>query len=468
MRTAEAKRNFRAPFLVSREDWDTEAPPGPVLGLPLAELQRIRKQGLISYLQYLIRRYGNVTRVKCGPVWVYVVNEPEMIRDILQRKYQSFEKGYGAELLKDVVGLGVLAAEGDDHRRQRKLMQPAFHKECLRKYAVQMQDCIAHAQESWEEGAVINIAESMNAMTLDVVVRSLFSTRVDTDAKLIGQALGDIFEVVMERLLSPLGPFSQYLPTASSRRYRRAVRSLDEIMRRLVTEHQSTDTVFDDLMAILVGAQDEEGRKLSFRHLRDEAMTLFIAGHETTAIALSWAWYEIARNPEIQQRLQAEVDTVLSGRTPGFEDASRLPYCRALMKESMRMYPPVYVFLRQAAESVVVGDYLVPKGAHIFLSPYLTHRDARFYPNPEHFAPERWTAAFEEQLPKFAYFPFSGGPRVCLGEHFAWTEGILALATLAQKWHFTLEPHQSIRYGNSGTLRPEPGIDMRVHRRAGR
>jgi cytochrome P450 len=391
-----------------------------------------------------------------------------MIRDILQRKYQAFEKGYGAELLKDVAGLGVFFAEGEDHRRQRKLMQPAFHKECIRKYSLHMRDCIERAQEGWEDGAVVNIADAMNRMTLDVVVRSLFSTRVDADARLIGESLGDIFDVAMEVLLSPLGPLSLHLPTPSTRRYRRALRNLDHTIKRLIEEHQSPGAVFDDLMAILMGVDEMSGGQQSYARLRDEAMTLFIAGHETTGIALSWSWYEVARNPSVQARLQEEVDRVLGGRVPEFEDVARLPYCRALMKESMRMYPPVYLFFRQAAESVMVGDYLVPEGAHVLLCPYLTHRDARFFPSPDLFDPERWTAEFEESLPKYAYFPFSGGPRVCLGEHFAWTEGILALAALAQQWHFELEPHQSIRYGNSATLRPEPGIDVRVHRRAER
>ncbi len=446
--------------------WQLPAPPGPDEAYPLSELRAIMREGVLPYLQRMTRTHGNLVRVRFGPAWMYIVNEPELIRNILQRDHRVFVKGWIAEQLREAGGWGIFFSEGAMHRRQRKLMQPAFHRGCLARYAGEMTDCLHQLEADWEDGARLDIAAAMNRLTMNVVARSLFSSVLEEEMDTIAEAMEALMASFIDRIFSPTAPLQRYLPPqVSSRRYHRAVRTLNEVAYRLIDSHPREASVMQDVMGILMMAQDEEGGEMSRQQLRDEAMTLFIAGHETTAIALSWAWYEISRNPVIQAKLHAEVDHVLGGRTPGFEDVPRLRYCRNVFQEALRHYPPVYLFMRQALEDYPLGDYTLPEGAHVALSPYLTQHDPRFYPHPELFDPDRWTDAFQAALPKFAFFPFSGGPRICLGEHFAWTEGVLTLAHLAQHWRVALTPHQQIGYGRSASLRPANGIEVALERR---
>lgn len=442
------------------------APPGPDERYPFSELLVLRKAGLLDYVQRMARDYGPVARARFGPVWAYLVNEPELIRNILQRDHEQFTKPSVTGALQEALGYGLFTSDGNLHRRQRKLMQPAFHKECMERYVGLMSECLDNCDADWEEGAERDAARDMNKLTMRIVTKCLFSTTIDEDLEAIGNALSSIIGDLTNRILSPLGPFRGRLPLPSNFRFRRSIARIDSTVFKIIQQRRAEGgALIDDLLAIMMQARDDDGSPMSEEQLRDESVTLFVAGHETTAIALSWAIYEMARNPSIQSKLQEEADRECLPAQPSLKDVARLTYARKLFQESLRFYPPVPFFARQTRDEYQLGEYTLPPGSVVALSPYLTQRDSRFYPNPELFDPDRWTDAFRESLPKYAFFPFSGGPRVCIGEQFAWAEGALALSTLARRWHFELVSHQNMQPSRIGTLRPANGVRVRLRRR---
>lgn len=442
-------------------------PPGPVQRYPFSELFALRKSGLLRYLQHITRNFGPVARVQFGPAWAYLINEPELIRDILQRDHGHFTKPLISGVLQELMGYGLFTADGDLHRRQRKLMQPAFHKRCMERYVSLMSECVDTFDRYWIDGGERDIVLDMRNLTMRIVTKCLFSSTIESELDIIGNALSSIVAEVQGRVLTPLGPYRKRLPLPSNFRFQRAVGQIDASLLKIIQERREAgDALIDDLLAIMMAARDDDdGTGMSEQQLRDEAVTLFVAGHETTAVALAWAFYEVARNPELQRRLQEEADQTEMSDPTTLADVSKLSYARNLFQESLRFYPPVPLFARQVLQEYTMGDYLLPPGAIVVLSPYITQRDSRFYPHPDLFEPERWTPAFRESLPKFAFFPFGGGPRVCIGEQFAWTEGALALAEFARRWEFELLPHQDVQPLGSGTLRPPDGIKLRVRRR---
>lgn len=441
-------------------------PPGPEETYPFSELFMLRKVGLLEYVLRLAREFGPVAHAQFGPVWAYLVNDPDLIKNILQRDHQHFTKPSVTGALQEALGYGLFTADGTLHRRQRKLMQPAFHKECMERYVRLMTQCIDACDAEWEDGADRDAAKDMNRLTMRVVTKCLFSTAIDEELDSIGNALSSIINNLTNQILSPLGPFRGRLPLPSNFRFRRSIQSIDGAIYKIIEQRRAEgDALIDDLLAIMMQARDDDNSAMTEQQLRDETITLFVAGHETTAIALAWALYEAARNPAIQAKLQEEADREDLPDEPSLKDISRLVYARKLFQESLRFYPPVPFFARQTIGEYQLGNYTLPPGSLIALSPYVTQRDSRYYSHPELFDPERWTNAFRESLPKFAFFPFSGGPRVCIGEQFAWAEGTLVLAKLAKKWHFELVSHQHIQPSRVGTLRPANGVRMKIHKR---
>lgn len=442
------------------------APPGPGERYPFSELLALRKAGLLEYVQQIAREYGPVARAQFGPVWAYLVNEPELIRNVLQRDHDQFTKPSVFGALQEALGYGLFTSDGDLHRRQRRLMQPAFHKECMERYVGLMSECLDTCDKEWDDASERDVARDMNKLTMRIVTKCLFSTTIDEEIDAIGNALSSIIGDLTNRILSPLGPFQGRLPLPSNFRFRRSIARIDSSIFKVIEQRRAQgDALIDDLLAIMMQVRDADGSSMSEDQLRDESVTLFVAGHETTAIALAWAIYESARNPRIQMQLQAEADREQLPAHPTLKDVSRLTYARRLFQESLRFYPPVPFFARQARDEYQLGDFTLPPGSIVALSPYVTQHDSRFYPYPEMFDPDRWTEEFRESLPKFAFFPFSGGPRVCIGEQFAWAEGALALSTLARRWHFELVSHQNMQPSRMGTLRPANGVRVRLRRR---
>jgi len=369
-------------------------------------------------------------------------------------------------MAKRFLGEGLLTSEGEHHRRQRRLAQPAFHRQRIVGYGAIMTDYAARARERWQNGATVDIAEEMNRLTLAIVGKTLFDADVEAESREIGEALTTILSLFNQVML-PYTGLLQKFPLPANRRFQRAAERLDATIYRMIQEHRAGGVDRGDLLSMLLAAQDEEGGGggMTDKQVRDEAMTIFLAGHETTANALAWTWYLLSQNPAVETKLHAELDRVLAGRLPNFHDLPQLRYTEMVLAESMRLFPPAWVIGRRALTDQPLGPYTIPANAIVICSQYVTHHNRRYFPEPFRFDPERWTPEAKARLPKFAYFPFGGGARICIGESFAWMEGILLLATLAQRWRMRLVPGHPVEPQPRITLRPKHGLRMTLERR---
>ena len=440
-------------------------PPGPPNPRPfLGVLPRFRKDPA-GYLLSVAQTYGDLAYMRLGPQHAYLVSRPDWIRDILVTQQANFTKSRMLERAKVLLGDGLLTSEGDFHTRQRRLVQPAFHRDRLARYAADMVACAERARESWTAGMERDVHLEMTRLTLAIVGRTLFSADVSSDADEIGAAMTQIFSV-FDTLLLPFSDWIQKLPIPPVRRFEKARDKLDQIVYRLIAERRASGEDAGDLLSMLLLAQDEDDRaSMTDRQVRDEALTLLIAGHETTANALTWAWYLLSQNPEAEARMHAEIDRVLGGSLPVFDDVQRMPYTTGVFAETLRLYPPAWAIGRRAKQDYAIGDYTIPARSILLLSPWVVHRDPRWFPEAERFCPDRWRPEEAEKLPKFAFFPFGGGARVCIGERFAWAEGVLVLATLAQRWKMLLAPGHPVATQAVITLRPKHGMKMTLERR---
>jgi cytochrome P450 len=443
-------------------------PPGP-RGAPLVgSLLQIRRDPLRFFVE-TARAYGDVVRYRLAHRQGFLFAHPDQIKEVLVIHQHSFMKGRGLQWAKHFLGEGLLTSEGEFHRRQRRLSQPAFHRERLPAYAAVMSEYAVRSRERWREGAVLELHREMMALTMAVVGKTLFDAQVEGEADEIGASLAAII-ALFPRFNLPGAGLIQRLPLPSNIRFRRARARLDATIYRVIAERRKAGGDRGDLLSMLLAARDEEGDggSMTDRQLRDEVMTLFLAGHETTANALTWSFYLLSQNPAAEARLGEELDAVLGGRPPSAEDIARLRYTEQVFAESMRLYPPAWGIGRRALRDQEIGGTLVPAGAFVVVSPYVTQRDPRFFPDPEAFDPGRWTPDARAARPKFSYFPFGGGARQCLGEPFAWMEGVLLLAALAQRWRLRLVPGHRVEAQALITLRPRYGMRMRVEpRRSG-
>ncbi len=376
-----------------------------------------------------------------------------------------FHKGRGLERAKRLLGEGLLTSEDPVHLRQRRMMQPAFHRDRIAGYADVM---TAHAERTsarWRDGETRDLAREMSRLTLGIVGKTLFDSDVESEADEIGAALTAAIRLFGRTFSLPFFQIVDRLPLPSNRRFAKARSRIDATIGRLIAERRRAPGGRSDLLTLLVQASDTEGdgTGMTDAQVRDEAVTILLAGHETTANALTWTWYLLSQNPEAEARLQAEADA-LDG-PPGFSDLPRLAYAEMVFAESMRLFPPAWIIGRRAMVDYVVGGYTVPSLSIVVCSQWVTHRDPRFFPDPERFDPERFRPEAKDARPKFSYFPFGGGPRVCIGEGFAWMEGVLLLATLARRWRLRLEPGHPAVPAPSITLRPEHGMRMRIESR---
>jgi cytochrome P450 len=427
-------------------------PPGP-RGVPFAQLPAFRRDPL-GFLAGLHATYGDVVRFRFGPRRLYLIAHPDQVRDVLVTHHRNFIKSRALQRARVVLGQGLLTSEGELHLRQRRMAQPAFHRERIGALGATMTAYAARAGDAWRPGAELDVAREMNRLTLAIAGKTLFGADVEGEADEIGAALNDAL-AAFDRLTNPLGPLLDRLPLPGTLRVRRASARLDATIYRMIDARRRSGEDRGDLLSMLLAARDEEGdgAAMSDLQLRDEALTLFLAGHETTANALAWTWHLLALNPAAEARLHAEVDT-LGDALPQADDLPRLAFTRAVLAESMRLHPPAWAIGRQPLEDFAAGEYRVRAGSVVLMSPWVTQRDARWWPDPERFDPDRWTPENEARLPRYAYFPFGGGPRKCIGEGFAWMEGILVLATLARRWRLRHAPGAVVGRQPLITLRP--------------
>jgi cytochrome P450 len=440
-------------------------PPGPRRIIPLSGLLAYRK-GPLPFFQNLAAQYGDISYFRLGPQEAFFLNHPDYIKDVLVTNHQNFHKGLALQRAKRLLGEGLLTSEGDFHRRQRRLAQPAFHRARIASYAGVMTAYATETRERWRDGAALDMSEEMMRLTLGIVGKTLFDADVVSDAQQVGEAMTvvmDLFNIIT----IPFFELLQKLPLPQLRRFDSARARLDAIIYRLIEERRRSGVDRGDLLSMLLLAQDTEGDggTMTDEQLRDEVMTIFLAGHETTANALTWTWYLLSQNPEAEAKLHQEIDRVLEGRLPTFEDVAQLKYTEMVLAESMRLYPPAWAIGRLAMNESEIGGYVVPKKSLVLMSQYVMHRDPRYFPEPLRFDPDRWTAEARESRPQFSYFPFGGGPRRCIGEGFAWMEGILLMATLAQQWQMRLVANHPVVLKPVITLRPKYGMRMTVIRR---
>ncbi len=462
--------------------------PGPRTRSLLGFTPRFRKNPLTA-MEELKREYGDVVRFRLFNLNAYLISDPALIQEVLVTQHANFTKSVALKRAKVLLGEGLLTSEEPLHMRQRRLSQPAFHRERLKGYAAVMTGLTGEWLEKWDadsrfrNGETVDLHSEIMQLTLSIVSKALYSADVRSDAGSISEVASAMVKMFVLLTL----PFSEWivkLPFPVSRRFRAAKKRLDALMYGIIAERRKWNETRPlgaaadqgaresnssddrgDLLSMLLMARDTEGDGggMSDEQVRDEILTLFLAGHETTANALSWTWYLLATHPEAERAFFEELDHVLGGRTPSLDDVENLRFTYALLAESMRLYPPAWGLGRIAKEEFSMGGYTFPKGALIFMGQWVVHRDPRFWPDPAEYQPERWLTPAER--PKMTYFPFGAGSRLCIGERFAWMEGVLLLAQIGQRWRFRLAPGARIQPQPLITLRMKYGLPVIPERR---
>lgn len=441
--------------------------PIPTLpGLPVVGHLFAFSKDRLAHLLRVSRECGDIGRFYIGPKAIVLANSSEYAQQLLVEHANDFEKTpIGRAIMRPLLGNGLLISEHEYHRRQRKLIAPIFQHRHIAGYAGIMADCAELGQQPWQDGAVVDLSQEMMRMTLHVVGQTLFGTDVLGEADDISQAVTVALNCIND-IMKSVVRFPRTWPTPRNQRYRKAVERLDATIYQMMEVQRASAEERSDLFSLLLRMQDETtGRQVSDQQLRDEAINIFLAGHETVSNALTWAFYLLTQHPDVYSRMRTEVDGVLAGRAPTLADLPNLPYALQVFKEAMRLYPPVHMLARGAVRAVELGSYHLPAKTVLIISPYTMHRRPDYFPDPERFNPERFTPEAEQRLPRYAYLPFGGGPRVCIGNHFALMEGQILLAALVQRVTFELVPGQSIELEPLLSLRPRYGIKMKVRRR---
>lgn len=434
-----------------------QRPPGPKNPPIIGNLRPFRANTL-AFICKAAREYGDVVYFRVVSQHLHLVSHPDYVREILVTNQNNFIKSRALQRAKILLGEGLLTSEGAHHLRQRRLVQPAFHRDRLSNYAAAMSECVVRARERWRAGSTMDVSVEMAKLTLSVVAKTLFSADIESEAHEIGEAMTSILQL-FKVLLMPFSEYMDKLPLPSMRRFEKARARLDSTIYGLIAERRKSGADMGDLLSMLLLAQ-EEGDEMTDQQVRDEALTLFLAGHETGANALTWSWYLLSQHPEVEQRLHEEIDAVLGDRPPELADVSNLRYTEMILAEALRLYPPAWAIGRKALAPFTLGEFQIPAGSICIVSPFVVQRDPRWFSEPEQFDPERWTPEARDARPKFSYFPFGGGARVCIGERFAWMEGVILMAAIAQKWRFRLAPGQQVEPLPLVTLRVKNGLRM--------
>ncbi|HWZ99464.1 MAG TPA: cytochrome P450 [Candidatus Dormibacteraeota bacterium] len=430
-------------------------PPGPG-GSTFAFLFGDRRRDPLAFFTKLAHDYGDVSSLKLFDFRTLFINHPDDIEDVLVNKARSFEKGRVMKANMRLFGEGLLTSEGGFWLRQRRLAQPAFHRARVAAYGTTMVEYAERAMQTWRSGETRDIHEDMMQITLQVVGKTLFNADLARDAREVGETLEILLKMAADFGKSILIPL--WVPTPRNLRARMGIRRIEKIIYRIIAQRRKEGGDAGDLLSMLLAVQDEDGSRMTDKQLRDETITLFLAGHETTANALSWTLWLLAQNPAVEKRFHEELDGVLGGRAPGVEDMPRLVYTSQILSESMRLYPPAWGMARLVKEEVEVAGYKLVPGNGVAWAQWVVHRDPRWFDDPQRFIPERWEGDLAKRLPRFAYFPFGGGPRQCIGNSFALMEATMILATVAQRFRFKLVDGHPVKPLASITLRPQHGI----------
>jgi cytochrome P450 len=440
--------------------------PGPK-GLPFLGVSLNLLRNPLEVMRSAAREYGDIVRIPVIMQSRILLNNPDYIQQVLIFQQNKFHKStLSKEATERLLGQGLLISEGDFWRRQRRLAQPAFHRHRINEYSSAMVECAEAQGRTWRDGETRNMAEEMMALTLEAAVRTLFGTTLPGEAKHVGHAMSFLMRYSLGRARKPINIPANW-PTPRNKRATREYDFLDSLVYRIISERkaQPSSSHRNDLLSMLMGAMDEDGSQMTPKQLRDETMTLFLAGHETTALTLAWTWYLLSKNPAAETRLHEELRDVLGGRPPDVADLARLPYLHAVVSEVLRLYPPAYLLARTAIAPFSIGGYDFGPGETVLMSQWVMHRDARYYDEPDAFRPERWLDGLADRLPPGAYFPFGDGPRRCIGQGFAMLESALVIGTLAQQFQFRLAPGRPVVPEPLVTLRPKHGISMTIRAR---
>lgn len=414
----------------------------------------------------MMREHGDVARVRMGIFSAFLVSSPELVQEILVDSADAFIKTQGLTVFaKPILGNGLLTSEHEMHKKQRRMMAPAFAPKRIQAYAdVMAERAEIAAKRMIEKGDVDALAETMR-VTLEIVGKTLFDAELGEEANEIGEALTTAMDQMM-RMLTSIVPFPPFVPTPGNLRQKRAVGRLDETVFRMIADRRAKGGDRGDVLSMLLAAQDEDGTRMNDKQVRDEAMTLFLAGHETTANGLAWSLHLLAMHPEIREKAEREIESVCGGKTPTLADLKRLPFVLQIFKEAMRLYPPAYILGRRAWRDVEIasagGKVAIKKNQLAFINIAGIHRRPDLFPNPDAFDPDRFEGDAEKSWPKHAYMPFGGGPRICIGNHFALMEAHIVLATILQRVRLERTSDRNVETETLVTLRPKGGLPMRA------
>jgi cytochrome P450 len=420
-----------------------------------------------GFASTLARQYGDVVRMHFFLWPAYLISHPDGVRHVLQENHRNYSKDmYAYQIFKPLLGRGLVTNDGESWFHQRRLMQPAFHRKRLDAFGVLMSGATARMLDRWQEtdshDQQLDIAAEMSHLTLRIAGRALFNIDLSGETHIVGQSVTKVNKLLSDYMYAPFPPIG--IPTPRNRRLQIACRALDQVVHSIITARRRQNTDTGDLLSMLLLARDAEtGQGMSNQQVRDEVMTLLIAGHETVSAALTWTWYLLSQHPEVERQLHNELDEVLSGHIPTVDHLARLSYTRMVLEEVLRLYPPAWIFARKAIAGDEIGGYFIPANSMIVLSPYLTHRHPAFWQDPETFDPEHFTPERSASRPHYAYFPFGGGPRMCIGSNFALMEAQLVLATIAQHYQLQLVPGHPVETEALLSLRPRHGLPMTLH-----
>lgn len=439
-------------------------PPGLEKNLLWFVLRKLSPANPILLFQQLARDYGDIAHYKIAWHHIVFLNHPDYIREVLVVQNDNFIKERTVQRTKMLLGEGMITSEGAQHRAQRQVAQPAFHRQRIPEYADLMVREAVRMRDSWRAGIERNIATDMMHLTLNVVAGTLFATDLRDEVDELADAINRIMGLYNFLVMLPAAEWLVHVRPPGLAAFVRARKRIDAVVYRMIEAHRRQKSDGGSLLDMMLVASSDRSAA-SEQSLRDQVITIFLAGYETVANALAWTWYLLAQNPDCERRFHEEIDRELHGRMPGFDDVPRLRYVEMVLAESMRLYPPAWAMGRYARNDFRLGEFSLPAKTTVLISQFITHRDARFFPDPLRFDPERFTSEAKARRTKFTYFPFGAGFRQCIGESFSWMEGVLLLATLGQKWKLKLVPGQRVEPEPLITLRPKYGMRMQVEAR---
>jgi cytochrome P450 len=437
----------------------TLRPPGPSGTYLLGNLPDFARD-VLGFHTRCRDEFGDVVQLKIGPRTIYLLNNPALIHEVLVSNHRNFIKhSFFWRHVRAIFGHGLLTSEGESWLQQRRLMAPAFHRERIASYGQTMIAYTERMLDQWPAASTRNVHHDLMGVTLEIVAKVLFDADVGRDAEAIGRAFDAVTDEIAARFRRPVF-IPDWVPLPGNFRYRAGVRALDRLVYRIIAEHHASGARGGDLLSMLMNVRSESGERMNDRQLRDEAITLLLAGHETTALVLSWTFYLLSLHPDAQLRLHDELDQTIGNRAPEPGDLSALRFTENVVLESMRLYPPAYGIGREAVEDCEIGGYFVPAGTTIFMSAWVLHRDPRWFDDPLTFRPERWQDGLADRLPRHAYMPFGGGPRICIGNSFAMMEAVLILATIARRFRVKPVTNEPVIPFPTITLRPRGGVHL--------